>query len=83
MFPNYHWHKLFREMAYDDSQGFQLVREPVAQYLCRAWNARMTVDRQVAEFDLIFCMEVSVEAKGVSSSRNLRESLVHLDLRNP
>lgn len=57
MFPNHRWRKCFREMTYFDGFGYQVFREPVARYLCKVWNARHPADRQVAEFEFIYCTE--------------------------
>jgi len=80
LYPNYFWQKLFREMAYDDEQGFQLMRAPVAQYLCRDWNARNPPNKQIAEFELIYCMLNKAEAKNAATPPISREQLVRLDL---
>jgi hypothetical protein len=77
-YPNYFWQKLFREMAYDDEQGFQLMRAPVARFLCRDWNARHPAEKQVVEFELIFCMP----NKADSETQVAREQLLYLDLRD-
>lgn len=57
MFANHRWRKCFREMAYFDGFGYQVFREPVARYLCKVWNVRQPADRQVAEFEFIYCAE--------------------------
>jgi hypothetical protein len=68
-------------MAYDDELGYQLFRVPVAKFLCRDWNARNTAEKQVAEFDFIYCMESHAEAIKTSNlTITFRERLVHLDL---
>ena len=82
-FPNWHWKKLFREMAYFDEQGFQVYRAPVAKYLCQQWNAQNPPDRQINEFDLIYCQEPSSVAGGRGSGEPLRELLLRLDFRGP
>jgi hypothetical protein len=76
LYPNYFWQKIFREMAYDDEQGFQLMRAPVAQFLCRDWNGRNTPQKQIVEFEFIYCMQNKAE----SPSQIRRERLLHLDL---
>ena len=83
MYPNHFWQKLFREMAYDDEQGFQLLRAPVAEFLCRNWNARNTPEKQIADFEFIYCMVNKAEARNMSTPRIFREQLVHLDLSGP
>ena len=80
MYPNHFWQKLFREMAYYDAQGFQLLRAPVAEFLCRNWNAGHSVEKQVAEFQFIYCMENKAEAARISGRQISREQLLHLDL---
>jgi len=56
MYRNHYWQKLFREMAYTDEKGFQLLRPMVSRFLCRDWNARNPQDKQVQEFELVYCM---------------------------
>jgi hypothetical protein len=80
LYPNHYWQKLFREMAYDDEQGFQLLRAPVAEFLCRNWNARNAPEKQVAEFEFIYCTLDKTEAKQLLPPRIVREQLVHLDM---
>jgi len=79
LYPNYYWQKLFREMAYDDEQGYQLFRVPVAEYLCRAWNKRNPPEKQIADFELVYCTEPDAEANP-AMARIQREQLAHLDL---
>jgi hypothetical protein len=80
MYPNHYWQKLFREMAYDDEQGFQRLRPMVAKYLCRAWNARNGPAKQVTEFEMIYCM--AGEGKSADGATEVfRERLVYLDLK--
>jgi len=83
MYPNHFWQKLFREMAYYDAQGFQLLRAPVAEFLCRDWNARHPPEKQVAEFEFIYCMENKAEPANGPGRQIAREQLVHLDLNEP
>ena len=78
VYPNYFWQKLFREMAYHDEQGFQLLRAPVAEYLCRDWNSRHAGPKQVAKFELFFCM--LDKTKTTPPLRVFRQQLVHLDM---
>jgi len=66
-------------MAYDDEQGYQLFRVPVAEYLCRAWNQRNPPAKQVADFELVYCTEPDAEANP-AMARIQREQLAHLDL---
>jgi hypothetical protein len=81
MYPNYRWRKCFREMAYTDEQGYQVFRAPVAEFLCRDWNRRNRPEKQVAEFDLIYCNEASDENRSLGQSP-VRERLVHLDFNS-
>jgi hypothetical protein len=80
IYPNHRWRKLFREMAYEDELGFQVFRVPVAEFLCRDWNARHTAEKQIAEFDLNYCSDSDVKARDMSGLPIIvRERLVHLD----
>lgn len=79
MYPNHFWHKLFREMTYFDDQGFQVYRAPVAQYLCRHWNARNPAAKEVAEFEFIFCVLDKEHAAATPVPRIFRRQLVRLD----
>jgi hypothetical protein len=83
LYPNRYWVKLFREMTYYDQQGFQVWRAPVAKYLCRQWNAHHPTDKQIVEFEFIFCMENKAEGVTSSGGRIFREQLVYLDLSGP
>jgi hypothetical protein len=80
MYPNFRWRKVFREMAFDDEAGFQVFRAPVAEYLCRSWNAQNPAAKQVTELDLVYCMESAPPASGVQAPNITREQLLHLDL---
>lgn len=55
-YPSRYWTKLFREMTYSDAMGFQLYRQPVADYLCRNWNEKAPPEKQVVLMELLFCM---------------------------
>ncbi len=80
MYPNYRWRKCFREMAYTDELGFQVFRAPVAEFLCRDWNARHPAEERVSQFDFIYCNEVSANSSTPATAQAaLRERLVHLD----
>lgn len=79
LYPNHRWQKCFREIAYADTRGYQVFREPVAEYLCRDWNRRNAAEKQVSEFSLILCAERE-EKYGVPITVPTRQSLVHLDL---
>jgi hypothetical protein len=76
LYPNHFWQKLFREMSYDDEQGFQLLREPVARYLCREWDGRHGPEKQIAKFEFIFCSESESATPTLQISR---EQLLMLD----
>jgi hypothetical protein len=80
MYPNSRWRKLFREMSYYDEQGYQEFRAPVARYLCRAWNQQHPLEKQVAEFEFIFCSDSAQEARTGPIPAALRQRLVYLDL---
>lgn len=79
MYPNLYWRKLFREMSYFDAQGFQVYRAPVAEYLCRKWNASHPFPRQIAEFEFVFCTPEALLYQDWPTSKILRTPLVHLD----
>jgi hypothetical protein len=83
LYPNHYWQKLFREMTYYDEHGFQVWRAPVAKYLCRQWNAQNPPEKQIAEFEFVFCMEPKAGAESLSFPQISREQLVYLDLRGP
>lgn len=78
MYPNHFWQKLFREMAYDDEQGFQLLRAPVAEFLCRQWNTRNPPEKQIAEFEFVY----SMQNKAHPGRPILRERFLHLDFND-
>ena len=78
MYRNYFWQKLFREMAYYDEQGFQVLRTPVAEYLCRNWNARNSEEKQIVEFEFVFCM--ADKTRNTPNPRIFRQQLVHLEM---
>jgi hypothetical protein len=80
IYRNYRWRKLFREMTYEDELGFQVFRRPVSEFLCRDWNARHEMARQVVEFNLVYCNEV--DGKSIAQGPHSlapREAFVHLD----
>ena len=81
LYPNCRWRKCFREMAYEDELGYQVFRVPVAEFLCRDWNRRNPAEKQVAEFDFIYC---TPSQAGIADKSNVqltfRERLAHLDL---
>ena len=66
-------------MAYDDEQGFQVLRVPVAEYLCRRWNQKNPPDKKVAEFEFVFCAENKNEAALIPGLQFARDQLIHLD----
>ncbi len=77
MFPNLYWQKLFREMTYFDEQGFQVWRAPVAEYLCRNWNAHHPPEKRVEHFEFDFCTLDPVDTNTPPQTR--RHRLVRLD----
>ncbi len=79
LYPNHYWQKLFREMSYFDEQGYQVWRAPVADYLCRDWNARHPPEQHVARFEFVFCMMNKIDTAAPPQTRLRR--LVHLDFR--
>ena len=83
LYPNHFWQKLFREMAYDDEQGFQLLRSPVAKFLCRRWNGQKPPDKQIVSFELIYCMQNKGDRLIASTAQIFREPLLYLDLSGP
>jgi hypothetical protein len=56
-----------------------VFRAPVAEYLCRKWNARNTSEKQIAEFEFIFCMMDKTEAGTTPNARIVPTQLVRLD----
>jgi hypothetical protein len=78
-YRNHFWHKLFREMSYFDEQGFQVFRPPVAEYLCRTWSAAHPQEKQVAEFEFVFCTADAANAKNASMAQVRRKQLIRLD----
>ena len=67
-------------MAYDDEEGFQLYRAPVAAFLCRQWNAHNPAEKQIAVFELIYCMANKAKTTSLLSQQIFREPLIHLEL---
>lgn len=63
-FPNHRWQKCFREMSYADVIGYQVFRQPVAEYLFRHWNEEHPQKRLV-KLDLVFCMEIEEPVREV------------------
>jgi hypothetical protein len=82
IYPNHRWRKLFREMAFDDEMGYQVFRKPVAHFICMNWNARHPKEKQLAEFDLVYCMSKIPASGGMAGVRStLRERFVSIDFR--
>lgn len=81
LYKNYFWQKLFFEMSYFDEQGFQIYRAPVATYLCRNWNAHNPSQKEVANFEFIFCTADKQQGKPTSSLPISRRRLVRLDFK--
>jgi hypothetical protein len=66
-------------MSYFDEQGYQVWRAPVAEYLCRDWNARHPPEQHVARFEFVFCMKDNI---GTTAPQQTRvRPLVHLEFR--
>jgi hypothetical protein len=79
IYPNTHWLKCFREMSFTDARGYQVFRQPVAEYLCREWNRSHAADKRIADFVLVLCAENRSHYGVGSSPATIRETLVHLD----
>jgi hypothetical protein len=79
IYPSFRWRKIFREMSYFDEQGYQVFRAPVADYLCRNWNATHPT-QQIANFELIFCHEVGGVPGNFLRPAVTREQFVAIDL---
>jgi hypothetical protein len=78
-YPNHRWRKCFREMAYFDQMGYQVFRVPVGRYLCGRWEAGQGSDKQVQEFDFVYCMESGRASDAGESVRvTIRERLIQL-----
>jgi hypothetical protein len=82
IYPNYRWRKVFREMAYNDELGYQVFRAPVAEFLCRNWDAQQAAaDKQIVEFDFIYCME-ETQTRNSPTTEIVAEQLLHLNLND-
>jgi len=77
VYPNPHRVKIFREMTYTDG-GYQVFREPVSDYLCRAWNRGHAPEERITDFALVFCWEGD-ESDASPGSAVRRETMVHLE----
>jgi hypothetical protein len=82
VYPNQHWLKIFREMTYTD-QGYQVFREPVCEYLCRAWNRSHRADERISDFALVFCLEGADGPDGSPRSAAGLMPMVHLEFGLP
>ena len=81
VYPNHHRVKIFREMTYTDG-GYQVFREPVSDYLCRAWNRGRGAAERITDFALVFCWEG--DASGGNPGSAVRpETMVHLEFPPP
>jgi hypothetical protein len=69
IYPNHRWRKLLREMSYQDELGYQVFRQPFAQFLCSRWDEGQPPGRQVAELNLLFCSEGAPGAAGKGTTR--------------
>ena len=83
VYPNHRWRKVFREMSYEDILGFQVFRRPAAEYLVREWNAEHPEEKQIKEFEFIFCTETPSQSGEEGRGLILREPLLQLDLSEP
>jgi len=81
VYPNHHWVKIFREMTYTDG-GYQVFREPVSDYLCRAWNRGRRAEERITDFALVFCREGDESDAGRGSAVR-PETMVHLEFPGP
>jgi hypothetical protein len=79
VYPNHRWLKCFVGMAHTDARGYQVFREPVADYLCREWNRRQAPGRRVVDFALLFCTEKRSQYGLSLTPTTRRETLLHLD----
>jgi hypothetical protein len=78
-YPSHRWLKLFRELSYAETQGIDVIRQPVAEYLCREWNRSRASDQRVSDFVLVFCTERRDEYGLDPAPATIRETLVHLE----
>jgi hypothetical protein len=80
VYPDQHWLKIFREMTYTDA-GYQVFREPVCDYLCRAWNRGRAAEERISDFTLVFCLQGEDGARPGSPVQ--RAAMVHLEFAPP
>jgi hypothetical protein len=83
MYPNERWKKSFLGMSYSDARGYQVFRQPVAEYLCREWNRDRTPEKRIVDFALVFCMQNQKEYDVGGTPATIRETLIHLDFAAP
>lgn len=74
VYPNHRWEKVFREMAYYDSLGYQVYRAPIGKYLCQEWNRVHEPSEHLVAFSFVYCQESDDEG-----DKPLRETLLRLD----
>ena len=82
IYPGERWRKVFLGLSYEDITGYEVFREPVAEYVCREWNRGRAPEKRVADFALVFCMETAQPGLGPGPEPR-RVTLVHLDLAAP
>ncbi len=66
LFPNHRWRKLYRNLVPTDNRSAskELVRQLLAEYLCRQWNQRHEPDQQVVRLELLYILpEVGADAE--------------------
>jgi hypothetical protein len=67
LFPNHRWRKLYRNLVPTDSRtpSRELVRQRLAEYLCRQWNQSHETERQVVRMELLYILpEVGADDGG-------------------
>jgi hypothetical protein len=80
IYPNFRWRKIFREISYSDEQGFQLFRPSVASFLVRRWDRANPPEKQVSEFELVFCAEVKADSSKNPTASIVRQRHLRMDL---
>ncbi|MCA9214327.1 MAG: HTTM domain-containing protein [Planctomycetales bacterium] len=79
IYRNHRWSKCFREMSYEDAIGYQVFRQPIAEYLCREWAKRHDAEKQISEFSLVFCQQETTIDEMSLGPRTRRDTLVLLN----
>jgi hypothetical protein len=81
LYPNHRWRQLFREMSYEDALGYQVFRQPVAEFICRRWNTQHPPPRQVSKFEFIYSIETSsINENGSKVDVTVRERLLRINV---